>query len=295
MASAERETEESRVRGVAAEVAAAGSSRFAGVARHQTTRSSSPSGQRSAERAPTPRTRATGRLPAAALAVDRRSSRPPPVSAIYSALPSAGVSSSLRRATALPGICCLPGRAGLPAVHQCRLEDGAARHLDRMERPGAAGQPSPRRQQRTLPDPALGRSAAFGQSHSVFSSPSTPHRLDGLLRCSPPAVGDPGEPALYRDLLPGRQLDLCGPDSGPRPHGSHPYRPRQFERHPAVSAEVPLARTLMPVSVPSGLPCFYWRNSMNCCGPGTPSSRNNALGNVHSGWLMVCSCASARI
>src|ERR1035441_6469816 len=116
MASAERETEESRVRGVAAEVAAAGSSRFAGVARHQTTRSSSPSGQRSAERAPTPRTRATGRLPAAALAVDRRSSRPPPVSAIYSALPSAGVSSSLRRTTALPGARCLPGRAGLPAV-----------------------------------------------------------------------------------------------------------------------------------------------------------------------------------
>ena len=28
---------------------------------------------------------------------------------------------------------------------------------------------------------------------------------------------------------------------------------------------------------------------MNCCGPGTPSSRNNAPGNVHSGWLMVCS------
>ena len=30
-------------------------------------------------------------------------------------------------------------------------------------------------------------------------------------------------------------------------------------------------------------------------GPGVPSSRNNALGNVPSGWLMVCSCASARI
>src|ERR1035441_2880815 len=50
MASAEREIEKSRVRGVAAEgVAAAGSSRFAGVARHQTTRSSSPPGHRSAE------------------------------------------------------------------------------------------------------------------------------------------------------------------------------------------------------------------------------------------------------
>ena len=34
---------------------------------------------------------------------------------------------SLRRATALPGTHSVSGRAGLPAVHQCRLEDGAAR------------------------------------------------------------------------------------------------------------------------------------------------------------------------
>jgi hypothetical protein len=48
-------------------------------------------------------TRSIGRLPAAAFAVDRRSRRPPPVSAISSALPSAGVSGSLWCTTALPG------------------------------------------------------------------------------------------------------------------------------------------------------------------------------------------------
>src|ERR1019366_8251182 len=68
----------------------------------------------------------------------------------------------------------------------------------------------------------LGRGASLGQPHSVFGRSSTPHRLAGRLWCAPPAVGDPGGPALHRDLLPSRQLDLGGPDSGPRPHGSHP-------------------------------------------------------------------------
>src|ERR1035438_5799601 len=205
MASAQREAEKSGVRGVAAEVAAAGPSRLAGVASPQTARSSSPPGHRSAECSPTTLTRTVGRLPASALAVDRRSRRPPPVPAVYSALPSSGVSGSLRRTTALPGTHSVSGRAGLPAVHQCRLEDGAARHLDRMERPGASGQPSPRRQQRTLPDPALGRGASLGQPHSVFGRSSTPHRLAGRLWCAPPAVGDPGGPALH-----GERVDLGG-------------------------------------------------------------------------------------
>src|ERR1035438_4102909 len=64
MASAEREAEKSGVRGVAAQVAAADPSQLAGVAGDQTTRRSSPSGQRSAERSPTTLTRTSGRLPA---------------------------------------------------------------------------------------------------------------------------------------------------------------------------------------------------------------------------------------
>src|ERR1700733_10360309 len=52
MAPAQRETERTRVRGVAAEVAAPGSSRSARVARHQTTRRSSPPGHRSAQCSP---------------------------------------------------------------------------------------------------------------------------------------------------------------------------------------------------------------------------------------------------
>src|SRR5271166_4169956 len=157
MASAERETEKSGVRGVAAKVAAADPSQLAGVAGDQTTRRSSPSGQRSAERSPTALTRTNGRLPAPAFAVDRRSGRPPPVSAIPATLPSAGVSGPLWRTTALPGTRSVRRRAGLPAVHQRRLEDGAARYLDRMERPGAPGQPVPRGEQRALSDSAVGR------------------------------------------------------------------------------------------------------------------------------------------
>ena len=172
MAPAQRETEESRVRGVAAEVAAADASRSARVARHQTTRRSSPPGHRSAQRSPVTLARTIARLPACTHPVNRRSRRPPSFPAVYSALPSTGISGPLWRTTALLGIHSVAGRAGLPAIHQCRLEDGAARYLDRMERPGTPGQPSPNYQQRTLPDPAMGRSAAFGQSHSVFSSPS---------------------------------------------------------------------------------------------------------------------------
>src|ERR1035438_9955787 len=99
MASAEREAEKSGVRGVAGQVEAADPSQLAGVAGDQTTRRSSPSGQRSAERSPTPLTRTSGRLPAPAFAVNRRSRRPPLVAAIPAALPSAGVSGPLWRTT----------------------------------------------------------------------------------------------------------------------------------------------------------------------------------------------------
>jgi len=96
-------------------------------------------------------------------------------------------------------------------------------------------------------------------------------------------------------LLPRGQLDLRGPEPGPRPDGSYPSGSGQRQRHSVVPAGARLAPAPMPTAGTIPPPCSYWRSFMNGCSAGAPPSRSSALGNVRSVWHTACWPACAPI
>src|SRR5438309_3326535 len=75
-----------------------------------------------------------------------------------------GMPRAVRRELALLGAESRSG-TGLSALDIARLEDANPRRLDWVERRAAATQPAMDRQQRTVSDSAVGRSAALGEPH----------------------------------------------------------------------------------------------------------------------------------
>src|SRR6266704_3201458 len=174
------------------------------------------------------------RLPPGSTAVARQQRRPPSVSPVYPPLSLSRLQGALRRAPALfcPFPATAPSLAGVFAVHQLCLEDGAARCLHRLESSRAPGEPAEGGQPQPLSDPALGAGAELGQSYPLPGSAPTAARLVRRLSRAAGSAGDPGRSdALSRRLLSRRQLDRGGSDARPRAHGSQRQGARRAQAH----------------------------------------------------------------
>src|SRR5579863_5399388 len=188
------------------------------------------------------------RLPSRPTAVARQQRRPPFVSAVYSALPLSRLQGALRRTTTL--FRSLPttalSAAGLLAVHQRRLEDGASGFVHRLEPSSPSSESAVGSQPQPLSDSALGPSAEPGQPYPLAGGTANAPRLVGRLSRSAAAIGNTGGfHALSRWLLSRGQLDRGGSDARPRAHGPRRQGARGTQAHLPVSAPSPLARALM--------------------------------------------------
>jgi len=86
------------------------------------------------------------------------------------------------------------------------------------------------RQQRTISGSAVGPRQGTGEQDPGAQRTATAARLAHPIWPSPATVGNSGRRgSLSRNLLPGRQLDLCGPDRRTRSHG--PGAPKARSSH----------------------------------------------------------------
>ena len=140
----------------------------------------------------------------------------------------------------------LPGhqpaaRAGGRRLWRQRLEGGPPRPLHRLERCPTRSPPAVGREQRPLPDLALGAGAQSRFHGAGSQQPPAARRLAGSLRLPTAPAGDlRAVRPLRRYQLPRRQLDPRRSDPRPRQTRRASYPRAAQERHLALPAQARL-------------------------------------------------------
>src|SRR5712671_4189661 len=138
--------------------------------------------------------------------------------------------------------------AGLPVVGLAGVADEGTGRLDRLEGARAAAEPAADREQRAVPDSALGAGEGLGEYDSVPVSPPVAARLGGPIWLSAADAGDAGGCAAFRRyLLSRRQLDSHRPDGGPWTHGPAHAQTGTGEGHLPVSTPPPCPSVAMRI------------------------------------------------